>query len=368
MTLHLVSLPHTQTTREWDFCAYTAKVRRFASFMSDAGERVVLYAGEHNEARCAEHVVVVDDATQAHHFAFDPDWTKGTPGGDWSTWWEPTAPWWVEMNARAIAEISQRIEPGDVVLAIAGRCQELLARAFPKHRCIEWGIGYEGVFAPYRVWESYAWMHMVLGIRHEGDGSPDDAVIANSFDPEDYEVGLDRGGYFLYLGRVATRKGVELAVQATRELGAPLVVAGPCVREHSRGRIVADEVTLQGEHIDYVGVVTGERKAKLLAGATALFCPTRYVEPFGGVAIEAMMSGTPVLASDWGAFTETVQEGINGFRCHDLAGLVAGAERVGELDRAQLAADARHRYSTKRAAEDYGAYFDRIAKESPCPS
>jgi hypothetical protein len=43
-TLHILCLPHTQTTRAYDHCAYTAKVRKFASMMAAEGCRVVRVA------------------------------------------------------------------------------------------------------------------------------------------------------------------------------------------------------------------------------------------------------------------------------------------------------------------------------------
>jgi ethanolamine utilization microcompartment shell protein EutL len=56
MRLHLVSLPHTQTTAAYSWCAYTQKVSHFADMMTERGHEVTLYAGEHNEGDCAELV------------------------------------------------------------------------------------------------------------------------------------------------------------------------------------------------------------------------------------------------------------------------------------------------------------------------
>jgi glycosyltransferase involved in cell wall biosynthesis len=46
--------------------------------------------------------------------------------------------------------------------------------------------------------------------------------------------------------------------------------------------------------------------------------PRCYIEPFGGSGVEVLLCGTPLIAVDYGAFTETIIDGVNGFRCHTL--------------------------------------------------
>jgi glycosyltransferase involved in cell wall biosynthesis len=56
----------------------------------------------------------------------------------------------------------------------------------------------------------------------------------------------------------------------------------------------------------YLGSLEGRQRARVVGGALAMMMPTNFVEPFGGAGVEGMLTGTPLLASDWGAFTETV--------------------------------------------------------------
>ncbi len=97
-----------------------------------------------------------------------------------------------------------------------------------------------------------------------------------------------------------------------------------------------------------------------MGGALALLTPTYYVEPFGGVAVEAQLCGTPVLASDWGAFTETVQVGVSGFRPCTLAVWGAAVREVPALDRARIRQRAIELYSTETCARLYEHYFARL--------
>jgi glycosyltransferase involved in cell wall biosynthesis len=101
-------------------------------------------------------------------------------------------------------------------------------------------------------------------------------------------------------------------------------------------------------------------RGELMAGARALLAPTLGIEPFGGVAAEAQICGTPVITTDWGGFVDTVQHGMSGYRCRTMDEFVAAVYKVDSLDRSHISARARSLFADFNAAEKYEKYFKRI--------
>lgn len=308
--------------------------------MTSLGHEVFLYGGTQNEANVKEFVTVVDEELHKKWFGHY-DWDKMV-FNEWNT----SSECWEVMNARAAFEIQKRKQPGDILGIISGVCQEKIARLNPDLRAVEWGVGYEGIINDtFHVFESNPWMHYVYGMHQIKDGRFFDTVIPNSFDDEDFTFKNEKSDYLLYLGRLTTRKGLEV-VRSLAERGHKILSAG--------------QGGTQIPGVEHVGVVRGEEKKNLLANAKALLAPTLYIEPFGGVTIEAMLSGTPVITTDFGAFTETIRNGIDGFRCHTLGEFEDAIEFLGELNPAEIRRGA-ERYLTKNIRFEYEKYFERIA-------
>lgn len=335
MRFHVIGLPHTQTTSEYLTCAYTQKVIKFCNMMFDLGHEVYLYAGIENEARCTEFIPVIDTKIPASDYLkqkFEPDDIK-----------------WRAMNEAAIFSIGKRIEDKDFICAIAGVCQEQIAKAYPNHMTVEYGIGYEGTFAKYKVYESYAWMHAMYGKTGPSATNGDffDAVIPNYFDPKDFPLKVTRkkSDYFLYIGRLIDRKGWRIAQEVCEKMDVPLIVAGP------------GEFSGYGK---YVGVVDSRQRAELMSKAKAVFVPTLYIEPFGGVMVEANLCGAPVITTDWGAFTENVEDGVNGFRCRTFREFCEATKQVKLLNSEKIQVEALKKYSMNKVAFDYEEYFEKL--------
>jgi glycosyltransferase involved in cell wall biosynthesis len=356
MRVHVVALPHTDPTFDWSTCAYSQKVRRLGGMLTSMGHEVILYAGERSDAIVTEHVQVVTDADRRRWFG-DETWRERVFDR-----WEPSDPAWVEMNAKAIEAIAARAQARDVVGIISGRCQQAITDAFPAMIGWEWGVGYAGVLpGTFRVFESHAWRAHVAGLAREDDFRAFDTVIPNSWEPTEFPaLGAGDGGYLLFIGRVIRRKGPHVAAAAARALGMRLVVAGQGVSSVQPGRIRAlDGTSIEGD-VEYAGILGPEERAQVMGAAVATFVPTQYLEPFGGVAVESQMVGTPALVTPWGGLAENVRHGESGFLCSTLAEFVEAATAAGSLDRSAIRAHALATWSTEVIRHAYDAHLRRL--------
>ena len=135
-------------------------------------------------------------------------------------------------------------------------------------------------------------------------------VVKPNFTPD---PGLARtdGDYALFVGRLSPEKGVQPLLDAWRRLGSSL-----------RLRIIGDgpqaaavtEAIGGGAAIDYMGRQSPQAVSAAMAGAKFLVFPSIWYETFGLTIIEAYAAGTPVLASDLGAMTDLVKDGVTGLR------------------------------------------------------
>ncbi len=136
------------------------------------------------------------------------------------------------------------------------------------------------------------------------------------FSPERRDEGLRRawgvepdGRVFLYVGRVASEKNIELAIDAFRQAsagtgGAVMVVVGDG----------PERTRLEEAHPDIVfaGMRKGEDLARHYASGDVFLFPS-ITETYGNVVAEALSSGLAVVTYDYAAGREWIENGVNGF-------------------------------------------------------
>ncbi len=159
----------------------------------------------------------------------------------------------------------------------------------------------------------------------------------------------------VFLSRVESIKGPDVAIDIARASGRRLILAGN--RAHTGPerdfweQKIAPRIGTGG--VDWVGEVDDARKNELLGRAAALLVPIQWDEPFGIVFAEALATGTPVVTCARGAAPEIVEEGRTGFFVSDTASGAAAVARLEGIDRLACRRAAEARFSRDVCAEQY---------------
>lgn len=349
LRFHFLGLAHLETHKKNSSCAYTQKVIKLAKMIKDYGHTLYFYGIEGSEINCDEFVQVSTQEILRQAYG-DYDRTTNLFKQDPNDIAHQT------FNKNAIDSIIERKQEHDILLCPMGVYQKPIADAV-KLLTIEPGIGYTGVFSEHRVFESYAWMHYIYGLLGTDDGVWYDAVIPNYFDITDFPFQPNKQDYLLYFGRIIGRKGVQVASDIAKATGNQLYIVGQgALDNENEGIHLSNE-----KHIVYHPAVGPEQRAELLGNAKAVLMPTFYLEPFGGVNVEAQLCGTPVITTDWGAFPETVLHGVTGYRCRVFEEFCWAVNSIGRIKPKDCRMWAEKNYSMERVGKMYEEYFQRVS-------
>jgi glycosyltransferase involved in cell wall biosynthesis len=219
------------------------------------------------------------------------------------------------------------------------------------------GFSSEQIVPVYRAYDDIG--HYVA--ISDSDRHPDlhyAATIHHGIDTSQFTYVPDRGDYLLFLGRIHPDKGTHLAIELARRTGMRLVIAG-VVQDEAYFRDLVQPL-VDGAQVTYVGPVGRMERDRLLGGAAALAHLIGFAEPFGLSVVEAMATGTPVIAARLGSMPELVSDGRTGFIVDDVDGAVVAVGRLAEIQRADCRAEAVQRFGADRMVDDYLALFARV--------
>ena len=342
-TLHLLGLFHTVPKASFSHCAFTGRVIRFGKMMRPFGYEVIEYSNEGTEAESDEHVQIL---SKEEFLPLQAKMKAAPPHGEASTDSEIYHEFCKKLNP----ELLKRVNKGDIVCHPFGHTHGYLKDLLPQAYHVEIGIGYPSCFFDLRVYETYAWWHYHQG-KENRNGKNYEWVCPMGYDIDDWEPSYEPGKYLLYFGRVIECKGLQIVKEIAANVDMPVIMVGAGTPE----LFLSEDIP----NLTYQGPVTGKDRSELLRGAYAMLMPTIYTEPFGGAGVEGMLCGTPLIASDYGAFTETVSHGYNGFRCKTLGDYLEAVKMAGDLNRRAIASQARAKYSL----QNVGSQMDKVFKQ-----
>lgn len=184
------------------------------------------------------------------------------------------------------------------------------------------------------------------------------ATVYNGIRLDHFPFEPVKDDYLLFAGRLAPEKGPAEAIQVARKCGRRLILAGMIEPQHQDYYDTQVKPHLDGKSVEYVGLLSQKELAPLYRKAAAVLFLINWCEPFGLVAVEAQASGTPIIATRFGALPEIIREGETGFVIDSVEDAVGATERLGALEPATCRRNAETRFSDAAMARGYVAAYE----------
>lgn len=195
-------------------------------------------------------------------------------------------------------------------------------------------------------------------------GSAD--VVHNGVDPRRWPLGPGGGG-LLWFGRIVPEKAPHLALAAAAAAGHHLHLVGPVLDRHYFSAYVAPHL---GAAATWHGHLGGDDLVRAVGAASAVLVTPAWDEPFGLVAAEAAMCGTPVVAFDRGGLSEVLRLGAGQqvgavVPPDDILAMAAAIDPVLSLDRRAVRAAALAHLSSDAMVDGYEQLLLDVAASGP---
>ena len=187
------------------------------------------------------------------------------------------------------------------------------------------------------------------------------ATIPNGVQVADFAWQAVRGNYSLALGRICPEKGFHFALEAARQAGAELILAGEVFPYDAHRKYFETEIAprLDAKR-KFLGRANFALKRELLARAKCLLAPSTVAETSSLVAMEALASGTPLVAFPSGALPEIVENGRTGFLVSSVEEMAEAITAVGVLKPEVCRAAAESRFSSSDMVKRYLNLYESI--------
>lgn len=180
---------------------------------------------------------------------------------------------------------------------------------------------------------------------------------------EKFESLKKRGEHLVWLGRVSPEKDLKTAIDVARNTGRKLVLAGKIDPVDEEYWEVQVRPFVDGEQIIYIGELGFKDKVNFLKDAYAFLMPLTWDEPFGLVLIEALASGTPVIATGRGSVPEIIEHGKTGFIAKNLTEMVKFVEKIPKIDRKYCVSQAKKKFGVKIMANEHVKMYEKAVNE-----
>lgn len=180
------------------------------------------------------------------------------------------------------------------------------------------------------------------------------SIITNGIIINELEYNTNKKDYALCLGRVCWEKGYHHAIGVSKRTGIPLIIAGNVFPYPFHLQYFEEQIRPNlNEKIKFIEPADINEKKRLLAEAKCLLIPSQVPETSSLSAMEAMASGTPVIAFNIGALPEIIKNEVTGYIAYDETNMCELIKLIDIIDPYTCFKEASLRFNASAMADNY---------------
>lgn len=183
------------------------------------------------------------------------------------------------------------------------------------------------------------------------------ATVYNGLDLNEFEYNDKPEDYFMFMGAMGEHKCPHLAIEAAKKAGVKIVLVGGKKREPYFTDKIAPQI--DDDKVKYLGEVESAERTKVFRNAKGFLFPINWEEPFGLVVIEAMASGTPVIAFNHGAMSEIIDDGKDGFIVENVDGMSEAIGKIDQIDRSFCRKKVEEKFTYEKMVDRYLQAYEK---------
>jgi glycosyltransferase involved in cell wall biosynthesis len=348
MRLHILGCARNASTPFLTMDPYAMISYYLTTYLHRAGHEVHYYGYKESTVECTKKWECGDHKFLSEHYVTEFATNH---------WKDPAAANEIFFN-KAKDHLLTNYKTGDIIITNWSPSVDILRSSFPAAKIVDGNINHRDPSSAtnYHVHSSITNQHFLYGAAAQRAGKYDtedhwhDTVIypiANELN--NFRFNEDKQDYFFFMARLGVNKGLTILRDIAEHFpNKKFIIAG-------QGHMIIDLLP----NMEFVGCLNGEEKKEYLANAKAVISPSYYTEPFGLTPIEAGLSGTPTICTDWGGYTENVLEGVTGFRCtyfNDFVNAINNIDTIKPKDCRKFT----ERFAAETLIKDWEKYLNKI--------
>ena len=200
---------------------------------------------------------------------------------------------------------------------------------------------------------------------HKNNNKKIKGVVYNGLNLNEVKFNPKNQDYWVIAGRITPDKGIHQAIQICNKLNKKLYIIGKVYTNMKKSVEYFNKKIKPylGKNVNFLGEMSHSKLLKTFSKAECFIFPIQWEEPFGLVMIEAMATGTPVIAFNRGAVPEVVKNGKTGFVVKDINQAIKAGRAISEINRHDCRKWVERKFSINKMTDDYLKLYYKIIKK-----